>query len=103
MALQRQMYIYEWDLLSFKLIYIATVSVCYHITHCLDVYFVDATNYYYHMTGNEQEPRPTAFGSEPRQISSRALLGTNKELVILHNGRAYRLRLTKNGKLILTA
>ena len=40
---------------------------------------------------------------EPGRISSQELLGTRRELVILHNGREYRLRLTQNGKLILTA
>jgi hemin uptake protein HemP len=39
----------------------------------------------------------------PDQISSEALLGLRQELVIVHNGREYRLRLTQNGKLILTA
>ena len=37
------------------------------------------------------------------RVSSESLLGPKKELVILHNGREYRLRLTQNGKLILTA
>ena len=36
-------------------------------------------------------------------VTSRVLLGTAGELVILHDGRQYRLRLTRNGKLILTA
>jgi hemin uptake protein HemP len=40
---------------------------------------------------------------EPKRISSQELLGARRELVILHNGREYRLRLTQNGKLILTA
>jgi hemin uptake protein HemP len=39
----------------------------------------------------------------PRRVPSRDLLGPQRELVILHNGREYRLRLTRNGKLILTA
>jgi hemin uptake protein HemP len=39
----------------------------------------------------------------PNRVSSEALLGTQRELVIVHNGRDYRLRLTQNGKLILTA
>jgi hemin uptake protein HemP len=39
----------------------------------------------------------------PARVSSEALLGARKELVIVHNGREYRLRLTQNGKLILTA
>ena len=51
----------------------------------------------------KQEIRPPAALPQPPQVSSSTLLGQNKELVILHNGRAYRLRLTRNGKLILTA
>lgn len=44
-----------------------------------------------------------ALQAEPARISSQALLGQNRELVIVHSGREYRLRLTQNGKLILTA
>lgn len=40
---------------------------------------------------------------DPNRVSSEALLGPKGELVIVHNGRDYRLRLTQNGKLILTA
>lgn len=39
----------------------------------------------------------------PDRVHSEVLLGSHKELVIVHNGREYRLRLTQNGKLILTA
>jgi len=39
----------------------------------------------------------------PQRVQSDALLGDAKELLIAHNGREYRLRLTQNGKLILTA
>jgi hemin uptake protein HemP len=39
----------------------------------------------------------------PQRVQSDALLGRSKQLVILHNGREYRLRMTQNGKLILTA
>lgn len=61
------------------------------------------------------DPRPKikqiqpnhAFGvlAPPRQprTSSQALLGPGGELIIEHGGREYRLRLTQNGKLILTA
>jgi hemin uptake protein HemP len=38
-----------------------------------------------------------------RRISSLELLGEQGELIIEHDGRDYRLRLTQNGKLILTA
>jgi hemin uptake protein HemP len=36
-------------------------------------------------------------------VQSETLLGSAKELLIIHNGREYRLRQTLNGKLILTA
>ena len=39
----------------------------------------------------------------PQRVRSDALLGQAKELVIVHNGREYHLRMTQNGKLILTA
>ena len=39
----------------------------------------------------------------PQRISSQLLLGRQREVVIVHNGREYRLRLTQQGKLILTA
>lgn len=38
-----------------------------------------------------------------RRVSSAVLLGEQRELIIVHGGREYRLRLTQNGKLILTA
>jgi len=41
--------------------------------------------------------------SAPTKVPSEMLLGARKELVITHNGREYRLRVTQNGKLILTA
>jgi hemin uptake protein HemP len=37
------------------------------------------------------------------RVASQRLLGERGELVIEHNGREYRLRLTQSGKLILTA
>jgi hemin uptake protein HemP len=46
---------------------------------------------------------PTAPPEPPRRVASESLLGARRELVILHNGREYRLRMTQNGKLILTA
>ena len=41
-------------------------------------------------------------GPSPR-MTSQALLGSARELIIDHDGREYRLRLTQQGKLILTA
>ncbi len=43
------------------------------------------------------------LANAPQKVRSETLLGSAKELLIVHNGREYRLRLTQNGKLILTA
>ena len=39
----------------------------------------------------------------PRKLESTSLFGAQREVIIVHNGREYRLRRTQNGKLILTA
>lgn len=39
----------------------------------------------------------------PPKVKSETLLGAARALVITHNGRDYCLRVTQNGKLILTA
>ena len=40
---------------------------------------------------------------QPTRVASATLFGTGRELIIQHHGREYRLRLTRNDKLILTA
>ena len=54
---------------------------------------------------SETQSKGTGAGVSvpPARVSSEALLGARGELLIVHNGREYRLRLTQNGKLILTA
>ena len=50
--------------------------------------------------------RPSAHAAEaaaPVRTTSENLLAGRPELIIVHAGREYRLRLTQNGKLILTA
>ena len=47
----------------------------------------------------DRGPGPSA---RRRMISSRELLGDQLELLIEHQGAEYRLRLTRQGKLILT-
>ena len=49
-----------------------------------------------------KQPR-TQPPATPPKVPSDALLGERRELVITHNGREYRLRVTQSGKLILTA
>ena len=55
-------------------------------------------NYYRLDVTKPAHPAPV-----PPKVPSQLLLGARKELVITHNGREYRLRVTQNGKLILTA
>jgi hemin uptake protein HemP len=50
-----------------------------------------------------KSPLPEPARAATPKVSSERLLGPNGELLIVHNGREYRLRLTQNGKLILTA
>ena len=47
--------------------------------------------------------RPAGRPEAAVRTTSEALLGTARELIIEHHGREYRLRLTQQGKLILTA
>lgn len=67
-----------------------------------------------HMSSDDQGDKPFSTGSDNssvlsagafsnrRVITSTALLGGCRELLILHEGEEYRLRLTSNSKLILT-
>ena len=48
------------------------------------------------------EPAAPAPGG-PRRLRSEELLKGGVEILIEHHGREYRLRVTQNGKLILTA
>ena len=50
---------------------------------------------------NESVAEPAA-ASEQRQISSTSLFHGRREIVIVHHGQEYRLRITKADKLILT-
>ena len=59
-------------------------------------------NYYRLLVPRPVTPAQPAANA-PAKVPSVSLLGTRKELVITHNGREYRLRVTQNGKLILTA
>lgn len=56
------------------------------------------------MKESESVPAKMSGTAEsPGRVRSDMLLGAAKQLVIVHNGREYRLRTTQNGKLILTA
>ena len=56
---------------------------------------------YYRLSVDKLRTAPTL--PPPAKVKSETLLGRARELVITHNGRDYRLRVTQNGKLILTA
>lgn len=63
------------------------------------------------MSGNRQRGPPGATLERPAEragtttpyIRSQDLFGAAREVVIEHNQREYRLRVTSQGKLILTA
>jgi hemin uptake protein HemP len=57
------------------------------------------------MSKTENNPPPPVGPSlgPPRRLSSAALLQGERQIVIDHAGREYRLRVTAQGKLILTA
>jgi hemin uptake protein HemP len=50
-----------------------------------------------------KQPLSPAKADAPARISSGSLLGPRREVIIVHAGREYRLRLTQYGRLILTA
>lgn len=58
------------------------------------------------MSAHERMPRapvPSVTKAENvRTLDSRELLGSCQEIVIVHQGQRYRLRLTRQNKLILT-
>lgn len=64
-----------------------------------------------HSVHNDSRKPPATTGARspgqhpqaPARTTSRALFGAARELIIEHDGREYRLRLTQQGKLILTA
>jgi hemin uptake protein HemP len=51
---------------------------------------------------NQTAPAVRPKEAAPRRVSSEQLLGAAHELIIVHAGCEYRLRLTRANKLILT-
>ena len=45
---------------------------------------------------------PKSGPNEPHRIPASTLLAGRREVILQHDGQEYRLRLTSNGKLILT-
>lgn len=48
------------------------------------------------------ESPTAAVHPQRRRISTAALMQGTREIIVLHQGEEYLLRITKNGKLILT-
>lgn len=62
-----------------------------------------------HPMTRKQDPRSIAADATPdgvveekKRMDVRELLGEERELILIHAGEQYRLRITANGKLILT-
>ncbi len=47
-------------------------------------------------------PRPNPTTAKPRRLKVSDLLEGDREAILEHDGQDYRLRITANGKLILT-
>jgi hemin uptake protein HemP len=56
-----------------------------------------------HMDDARKAPATPAPPAEERILDSRELLGPRDDVLIRHEGRLYRLKRTRQGKLILTA
>jgi hemin uptake protein HemP len=54
------------------------------------------------MSGDHQPAVRTGRPFRPRAITSSELLRDAREVIIIHRQEEYRLRITKQGKLILT-
>ena len=54
------------------------------------------------MTKRPSRPRPSKDDPPRREIESDALFEGRREVIIVHDGQEYRLRRTRQGKLILT-
>lgn len=72
------------------------------------IYNANENGYHYFM--HDDPPRSPAMEAAadpalatPRHIRSEELFAGAREIVIEHHGRLYRMRITQNGKLILTA
>lgn len=54
---------------------------------------------------NHMQPKPKvpqSGSTQPTRVSTNELMRGTKELIILHEGMEYRLRITSQNKLILT-
>ena len=54
------------------------------------------------MPADPSEPMSTPGPGAPRRLDSAALFERAREIVIVHGGQEYRLRITRSDKLILT-
>jgi len=53
-------------------------------------------------SGAPCKPDSTSADPAPRRLDVQTLLGPAQEVVLVHNGEDYRLRITSKGRLILT-
>jgi hemin uptake protein HemP len=72
------------------------------------LYIANENGYHSLMTDDAAFPSdvdrsPDGEAAPPRRLRSDELFAGTREIVIEHHGRLYRLRITRNGKLILTA
>jgi hemin uptake protein HemP len=49
-----------------------------------------------------EQPTTPGFGAQRKRITTADLMQAAREIIVLHQGEEYLLRITKTGKLILT-
>ena len=54
------------------------------------------------MDSNRKPESASERGPSIPRIEANALLASSREVILVHNEQEYRLRITSNGKLILT-
>jgi hemin uptake protein HemP len=54
------------------------------------------------LPGGEPEASPSAASAPPRRVGIEEILGSGREAIIDFHGASYRLRITRNQRLILT-
>jgi hemin uptake protein HemP len=53
-------------------------------------------------SSSSSSPKPQGLAPAVKRVAVDDLLGGRREIILLHAGEEYRLRVTSNGKLILT-
>jgi hemin uptake protein HemP len=91
----------EWKFLGYRNIYLLLIIVRITIFNKSDFIVFKKMPKYQKYTSVDNPPRPRSFSAN-HPVESRDLMQGRDQVEILHRGETYRLRITRQGKLILT-